>query len=191
MRTLLGIMGFISALFILPLGLHYCLYASLAKFCTLSSPAARKTLLGILAFLALSFLPSVLLVRYHWNFLTRLYYQVACLWLGLFLYLLVALILLWASSGAARLFGKMPDMKTLTIVLILAAVSVSAYGFWKARNPVLTGIKVKIEGLPEQWRHKTIVQLSDVHLGAFQGTGFFSKVVERVNNLHPELILNG
>jgi len=182
-------MGFVSALFILPLGLHYLLYASLAKFCALSNPAARRTLLGILAFLALSFLPSVLLIRYHWNFFTRLYYQVACLWLGLFLYLLMALILLWASYGAARLFGKMPDMKTLTAVLVLAAVSVSSYGFWKARNPVLTGIRVKIEGLPEQWRHKTIVQLSDVHLGAFQGTGFFSEIVERVNSLHPELIL--
>ena len=189
MRTVFGIMSFISALLILPLGLHYWLYATLARFCAISNPAARKTLLGILAFLALSFLPSVLLIRFRWNFLTRLFYQVACLWLGLFLYLLMALILLWAFYGAARLFGKLPDMKTLTVVVVLAAVAVSAYGFWKARNPVLTRIEVKIKGLPEQWRHKTIVQLSDVHLGAFQGAGFFSKIVERVNRLHPELIL--
>jgi predicted MPP superfamily phosphohydrolase len=101
----------------------------------------------------------------------------------------MALILLWAFYGAARLLGRLPDMKTLTVIFILAAVSVSAYGFRKARNPVLTRIGVKIEGLPEQWRNKTIVQLSDVHLGAFQGTGFFSKIVERVNNLHPELVL--
>jgi hypothetical protein len=147
------------------------------------------SLLPILAFLALIFLPSIILIRFHWNFLTRFFYQVACLWLGLFLYLLMALILLWAFYGAARLFGRLPDMKTLTVIFVLAPVTVSAYGFWNARNPVLTSIEVKIEGLPEQWQHKTIVQLSDVHLGAFQGTGFFGKIVEKVNSLNPELIL--
>ena len=189
MRTVLSIVVFISAFVILPLGLHYGLYASLARFCAISNPAVRKTFLWILAFLALIFLPSVILIRFHWNFLTRFFYQVACLWLGLFLYLLMALILLWAFYGAARLFGRLPDMKMLTVIFILATVAVSAYGIWKARNPVLTSIEVKIEGLPEQWRHKTIVQLSDVHLGAFQGTGFFSKIVEKVNSLNPELIL--
>jgi predicted MPP superfamily phosphohydrolase len=189
MRTVVSIVVFVSTFLILPLGLHYWLYASLARFCTLANPAARKTILGILAFLALSFLPSVILIRMHWNFLTRLYYQVEGLWLGLFLHLLMALILLWAFYGAARLFGKLPDMKALTVIFILAAVAVSAYGFWKARNPVVTSVEVKIEGLPEQWRNKTIVQLSDVHLGAFQGTGFLSGIVERVNSLNPELIL--
>ena len=189
MRTILSIVVFIFTFLILPLGLHYWLYASIARFCALSNPVARKILLGMLAFLALSFLPSVILIRFHWNFLTRFFYQVVCLWLGLFLHLLMALILLWAFYGAARLSRRLPDMKTLTVIFILAAVSISAYGFWKARNPVLTSIEVKIEGLPEQWRHKTIVQLSDVHLGAFQGTGFFSKIVEKVNSLNPELIL--
>ncbi len=189
MRTVLSIVAFIFAFLILPLGLHYWLYASLARFCAISNPAARKILLGTLIFLALSFLPSVILIRFHWNFLTRFFYRMVCVWLGLFLYLLMILILLWAFYGAARLFSRLPDMKTLTVIFILAAVAVLAYGFWKARNPVLTSIEVKIEGLPEQWRHKTIVQLSDVHLGAFQGTGFFSKVVEKVNSLHPELIL--
>jgi predicted MPP superfamily phosphohydrolase len=189
MSTVIGIVSFIFVILILPLGLHYWLYASIVRFCGISGPAARKAFLGTLTFLALSFLPSVILLRFHWNFLTRFFYQVACLWLGLFLYLLMALILLWAFYGAARLVGKLPDMKTLTAVLILTAVAVSSYGFWKARHPVLTRIDVKIEGLPKQWRHKTIVQLSDVHLGVFQGTGFFRKIAKRVNGLNPELIL--
>ena len=189
MRTVLNIVIFIFVILILPLGLHYWLYASLVKFGTISRPAARKILLGTLAFLSLGFLPSVILIRSDWNFLTRFFYQVVCLWLGLFLYLLMALILLWGFYAAARLFRKRPDMRRLTALVILAVVAVSAYGFWKARNPALTRIEVKIEGLPEQWRHKTIVQLSDVHLGPFQGTGFFSRVVEKVNGLNPELIL--
>jgi hypothetical protein len=106
MRTVLNIAVFISAFLILPLGLHYWLYASLARFCAISNPAARKTLLGILAFLALGFLPSVILIRFHWNFLTRLFYQVVCLWLGLFLHLLMALILLWVLESQKSGFDQ-------------------------------------------------------------------------------------
>ena len=49
-------------------------------------------------------------------------------------------------------------------------------------------MEIEFENLPDRWKDKTIVQLSDVHLGHFYGTKFLKGLVQRVNALNPELI---
>jgi predicted MPP superfamily phosphohydrolase len=43
----------------------------------------------------------------------------------------------------------------------------AAYGFWRAFHPVIRPLEVRLETLPDRWRNRTIVQISDVHLGHF------------------------
>jgi predicted MPP superfamily phosphohydrolase len=55
--------------------------------------------------------------------------------------------------------------------------------------PVLKPVDITLEGLPGAWRGKTIVQLSDVHLGAIRGPGFLERIVAKIDSVRPEVIL--
>jgi len=75
----------------------------------------------------------------------------------------------------------------LKIVLVLA-VLYTAYGVWNAFHPRIKKLVIEFENLPDHWKDKTIVQLSDVHLGHFYGAIFLKDLVRSVNALDPELV---
>jgi len=54
---------------------------------------------------------------------------------------------------------------------------------------VLTQVDVTLEKLPDRWRHRTIVQLSDLHLGHFHTPASMQRLAERVNALAPDLVV--
>ena len=54
---------------------------------------------------------------------------------------------------------------------------------------MLTQVDVSLENLPERWRNRTIVQLSDLHLGHFHTAASMQRLAERVNALAPDLVV--
>ena len=42
---------------------------------------------------------------------------------------------------------------------------------------------------PATWQGKTVVQLSDVHLGSINGAAYMQRLADQVNRIHPDLIL--
>lgn len=189
MISIIKFAGFIGAFLLILLGAHYWLFSTVMRFFPIGDPGIRKTALWVMVFLALSFFPSAILVRLHFNIITHLFYHFSCIWLGFFLHLLMALVLIWAVFGAGKLLGFAPDMRMVVIGFFLLAWVVSLYGMWQARNPIIKRIEVEIKGLPDHWRGRTIVHLSDVHLGAIQKASFMYRVAEKVNSVNPDLIL--
>jgi predicted MPP superfamily phosphohydrolase len=189
MMSILKFAGFIAVFLILLFGSHYLLYSSVIRFFEISIPGARRAILGIMVFLAMSFFLSAFLLRFHVNIFSSLLYFISSLWLGLFLHLLMALVLIWLVFGVGKLVGSVPDMRMVAAGFFLVATAISSYGLWRAHNPVLKQIEVKIDGLPEYWLNKTIVHLSDLHLGTINGTGFMKRVANKVNSVDPDLIL--
>jgi predicted MPP superfamily phosphohydrolase len=187
--TILKFSAFVSAVLLVVIGAHYLLYTSAIRFFSISELAGQRILMWVMVFFALSFLPSALLLRLQVNFLTQAWYITSCVWLGVFLYLLMAVALVWLIWGAGLLMGRAPDMRLISAGLFLLALGISLYGIWKARNPELKQLEVEIEGLPDQWHDRLLVQLSDVHLGVINGRGFLGRVVEKVNRLNPDLIV--
>lgn len=82
-----------------------------------------------------------------------------------------------------------PKVVGLSAIAFLLAIGWSGYGLWNAFNPRIKQIEVKIAGLPPEWRGKTIVQLSDIHLGPVQQAAFMQKIVEKTNAVHPDLVV--
>jgi predicted MPP superfamily phosphohydrolase len=187
--TIIRFLGFIFTFLVVLFGGHYLVYLSITRFFPISDPGIRKVILWTMAFLAIAIFPSALLVRAHANVFTGLLYQVTSVWTGLFIYLFMAAILTWLIFGAGYLFRFSPNMRIVSIGLVLLVVGVSMVGLWRAKHPRIKWIDVKIDTLPDHWRNRTIVHLSDVHLGVINGTGFLRRVVEKVNSLEPELIL--
>ena len=187
--TILRFATSIAIFLVVLLGFHYLVYLSITRFFPISAPGIRKTILWAMVFLAIAIIPSALLVRFHANIITRLLYYATSVWTGLLIYLFMAAILAWVIFGVGYLFRFSPNMRIVSIGLILLVVVVSVVGMWCAKHPEIKRIDVKIDALPDHWQNRTIVHLSDVHLGVIYGTGFLRRIVGQVNSLEPDLIL--
>ena len=80
-------------------------------------------------------------------------------------------------------------MHVICIGALSLVVAVSGYGVWRAFHPVIKEIEVEIKDLPVHWKGKTIVHLSDIHLGTINRKSFMMNIARRVNGLEPDLIL--
>ena len=180
---------FLAGILALTIGMHLLFYKALIRVFAISGPALKTLLLIVLLLLALSFMASFFLLQWQENPLTIWFYKFSAIWIGLFLHLLPAVLASWIIIAAIRITGNSPPAEWIAIACIVAAVLYSAYGVWNAFHPRIKKLEVQIENLPHQWKNKTILHLSDVHLGHFYGTEFLNNLVRKVNALNPEVIL--
>ncbi len=169
--------------------LHYLLYATLVRFGVVSNPGLKRVLFWLLMVLGLSFFPAAILMRTFPGVPSNLLYMTAAFWLGLFIYLLLATLLSWGVFGLGKLAGITLNIRLVLIACWVFAAAVAIQGTWRARYPTLKPIDITLKDLPDAWQGKTVIQLSDVHLGAVQGPEFLKRVTTLVNSVHPELIL--
>lgn len=170
-------------------GAHFFVYASLVHFFTLTNIFHKYLLATFLFLLSLSFVFASIASHYYENSITRNAYFLSGLWLGLLVNLLLACIAGWLIIWISQWIGFSLDRALLGAVFFGVALLVSLYGTYHALHPVVKHISVRIPGIPDEWKGKTIVQLSDVHLGHVYRSDFLKDVVEQVNALHPKLVV--
>lgn len=73
-------------------------------------------------------------------------------------------------------------------VLLLAAAATVLGLFCALGRPRVVQVDVPLSDLPAELQGLTIVQLSDVHVGATIRRAYVQRVVDRVNALHPDLV---
>ena len=168
---------------------HVLLYFTLVRFFGISKKTHKRFLAGLLAFLYTSEMLASFVVHFYDNAFTRAFYFFGWSWLGLFLYLLMAAIACWLVLGIARLTGRRLNTVITGSLLFFIAFAYSVYGAWNASDPKVTDVRVSIKDLPVAWKGKTIVQLSDVHMGHVYRACFLSKIVATVNGLHPDIVV--
>lgn len=183
-RVLLFILTVVAILF----GMHFLLYSAIIRFFSVVNSTVKTALFVALFFLSLSLVFSFPLVRWWENWLTSSFYLFAASWLGLLINLLLAVGLSWLVIGIVSSIGYNPNTQAIGVAFFVLAASYSLYGIWNAFHPRIKNIEVRIENLPAQWKNKTIVQLSDVHLGHVHRVGFLKSVIAKVNALNPDLV---
>ncbi len=167
------------------LAVHYFIYVSAVSFFSITV-ISHRLILGIgLAILAFSFLISSLLVRWMDTPFTKILYFLAGIWMGLLLYLVLGFLAAWLITAAWASFPRF----ILGGLVIALALIVSSYGIWSSYHPKIKYLDVTLKNLPESWKGKIIVQLSDVHLGNVFGSAFLAQVVKQTNELKPEVVL--
>jgi hypothetical protein len=153
-------------------------------------PWARAVLLALFSLLALSFMAAFLLLRWHENSLAIGFYRFSAVWLALAVNLILAVGATWLLYGALRILGAgAGSFRWAGCGLTLAALAFSAYGFWSAFHPRVVHLEAGLPNLPPAWQGKTIVHLSDVHLGHFHGPRSLVRLADEVAALSPELVL--
>lgn len=110
-------------------------------------------------------------------------------WMGyLFLFLCLGLLLDAASVLAQLARGHRPaGAGAMLATVALAALAVLAYGFVEARRLRVEEVRIATPKLAAG--NVTILQLSDLHLGIMHGEAFLSRVMAKVRELRPDIVV--
>lgn len=171
------------------LGAHAFVFVSAIHFFSLTNSAHRYILAYVLIFLASSFFFSSLIAHFFENIFTRAYYFLSGFWIGFLTNIILAFVLLWFFFLMSQYANFAMNKGFFGVLFLGGAFLVSLYGVWNALHPVVKNVSIRIPGISEEWKGKTIVQLSDVHLGHVYQAGFLEGVVEKVNALHPKIVV--
>lgn len=170
-------------------GAHLVVYHFIIHFFSITSHIFQNTIFSVLIFLAFSFFIASILAHWKDNFFTRAFYFFSASWLGILVNLILAIALGWLIIYFILLFGYKPNIAFIGIIILIAVAFYSGYGIYNALNPRLKEISLKINNLPEAWKNKTIVQISDIHLGHIYRANFLQKIADKINPLDPDLVV--
>lgn len=170
-------------------GSHYFFYFSIVKFFTIVSSSVKLYLLIGITCLSLSLFVTSFLAHYFVNSFTRYAYVASGIWLGTFVNFLLAAIFVWLCIGVAKYLHFNLNPASIFSLATVIVVATCFFGVKNAYDVQVKKIKVEIKNLPEAWRGKTIVQISDVHLGNIYQSDFLEGVVEKINALNPEAVV--
>lgn len=179
----------ISIFVALLVGSHYLAYVSTVHFFAITNSVHKKALAASLAFLSISFILSSVLISRQENYFARGAYLLSGYWLGILVNLLMAIAAVWLVIAVYRVMGFQPKVAMLALICFGLAFMYSVYGVWNADHPQIKNITVTIPNLPQQWKNKVIVQLSDVHMGHVHRADFLRRIATKVNAAHPDMVV--
>jgi uncharacterized protein len=180
---------FVFCAFTLLFGAHYLFYFTTTRLFPSISYNQRTLLAIALSFLAISFILSAILFRMYDNVFTRSFYFFSGVWLGTILNLSMAIAIVWITIGIFSLFNRTANRPMIGMIMFFLALIFSALGVWNALNPRIKNMNVVIKNLPESWKGKKIVQITDLHLGGILREGYMRKVVKMINSENPDLVV--
>lgn len=167
---------------------HAFIYFSIIKFFAIGNPYAKFAIASGLIFLAASFFIASVGAHFLTDPITRKYYYLSGIWVGFMVNLVFAFMIGWIVVFVTQKIGNPFGDMIIGSVMVVLAVIWSGWGMWNAMHPVVKEITVTIKNLPEYWKGKKIVQLSDVHLGFVYREKFIAKINDRVDELEPDVI---
>lgn len=141
----------------------------------------------ILTFLSISFLVSMILVRYAENKLTQMFYHGASIWIGTVLWVLIALLI----ARAAQFFIPNTSYTYLLIpqLLLISAFFVSAYGLYHGRDTKIVQKDITISNLPREWDGKRAAFIADTHYGNIRTVRYAQEDARIIQSLKPDILL--
>jgi predicted MPP superfamily phosphohydrolase len=167
---------------------HWLIYRTWIAFWGNLSPSGTLALSAGLFLLSISFIAAALLGFYFANRLITVLYWLAAVWLGLLNFLFLAAVLCWPAAFVLARLGTRPDKPLLAVVLFGLALVAGLYGLLNARLVRIRRIPVQLPGLPESWRGRTALVLSDLHLGHINGPAFSRRIVAHAARLNPDIV---
>jgi len=167
---------------------HILLWYVSLKFFHIATRTDQVILGAVIAFLFASIFLSAYLIHRRNNFWLRSYYILSCLWVGLFGNLCLTAFLVIVIKLIGPHVGFYLPAAGLDVIFFGGALALSVVGVYNALSPIVREYEVPIKNLPAAWDGKTVVQISDVHLGAVYREKFFSRLIDRANALQPAAV---
>ena len=158
---------------------------------------ARHLLGVVLAVLSFSFVAAALLSFRFTSVPVRIFYTLASGWLGVLNFLvwaaclcwLIALPVHWLNTAGLAATGETETRMWIANTLLMVAVVASLYGFINAQRIRVRSLRIVLPNLPESWRGRKALMISDLHLGHVNGAGFARRIAGIAKRLNPDVIL--
>jgi len=171
---------------------HWFLYDTWIAFWWPMAPSAAFGLRIALSLLSVIFIFAALLGFRHSNWLVAFIYQVAAIWLGLVNFFFVSACLAWIVDFALRFLlsdsSRIHARHEMAAVLFPASILVTLYGILNARVIRIRRFPITLDKLPDSWRGRTALVISDLHLGNINGIRFARRITSLATRLAPDVI---
>jgi len=178
----------ISLMQALLLAAHWFIYRTILDFWPSVSPANAAALRTALLLLAFSFIAAALLGFRFDNGPVKLLYKLAAVWLGFLNFFFFASCLCLLTGFACLLAGRPPNRPLIAVVFYGLALVAGVYGLLNARWVRVRRVSATLPGLPEPWRGRTALLLSDLHLGNVNGPMFSRRMANLAARLQPDIV---
>lgn len=136
---------------------------------------------SFIAIITISFPLSMILEKSVPNTLTKFYYLISCVWLGM-MFLFFILISLFKLIN---IFFK-PSQMISAVVIIALVILISVYAIINALSINVKTIEINMPGIDKEYK---IVQLSDVHVGSIRSTKHLENLVRIANEQKPDIVV--
>ncbi|UWZ86672.1 metallophosphoesterase [Occallatibacter riparius] len=169
---------------------HVLLYVTWKSFWSLDRDITMP-LGAVLLVLSLTFVTSTILGFRSTNAFIAVFYKLAAIWLGFLNFLVWAACLCWAADLFLRVTLPHASLEVrpwVALILFGIAVIVSLFGFVNARLIRERRVTVKLPNLPEAWRGRKAMLVSDIHLGNVNGAGFSRRILKIFRRLDPSIV---
>ncbi len=165
---------FLISLLVIFFGInYYILYRATGFFTDLNHLWLYAIILSALFPLA------SLLERAAHSLPTRIFYIFSAIWIGFVFLLLVTLLLLEIINIFSPVFHNF--MLGCTVIILVAALTL--FSIINASHLVVKDVTVDGFG-----KNMTAVHISDIHIGSVRGKKFLSNIVDKTNNLNPDVV---
>jgi uncharacterized protein len=189
MKIRSGLLGFIAVIQAILFAAHWFVYETWAYPWNGASHGGGAWLKVAFAILAVSFVGASLLAFKYTNFLVRIFYRIAAIWIGLLSFLFFGAVASWVVNLGALASGVQTNGHRVTEFFFLVAMVLALVGLLNAQWTRLTRILVKLPNLPAAWRGRKVALLSDLHLGHVRNGNFLRRIVDMVMSEKPDAIL--
>lgn len=138
-----------------------------------------------------SFLVASFVSHRYNNFASRVLYTISAVWLGFLFYFFFASAIYFVGLLAILSFNLPFNTFLFGKVLFTAALVVVIYGFVNVQRLQITKFHLALPHIPDSWIGRKAVFISDPHLGQVRGKSFAEKIVNRINDINPDIIFIG
>jgi len=164
---------------------NWAVYGGILSVFPSTDPLWVAITLGLLSG---SFIAATILGNNIYNRFTRIYYTLSAVWMGFFCYAFLA-------SAVCGLIILLPfsDLyqSILTHSMFYIAFVAGVYGLFHSRKTVIKNVQVALPSLSSVWKDRSVIWVSDLHLGQLHGPTFAQKIVDKINALSPDIIFIG
>ena len=174
---------------------HWFIYHTLISFWPSFlplSPDLASDLWAVLLLLSVSFLIASLLSYRYSHALVAVTYKIAATWLGFLNFLFWGACLCWIAALIAQLISTdaaTAARSSIGSIMFGLALLTGIYGLIDARLIRERRLTVKLPNLPETWRGRTALLITDLHLGNVNAEAFSGRIAAIVERLGPSVVL--
>jgi predicted MPP superfamily phosphohydrolase len=161
-------------------------------------PALKAWYTGLFIFIASSYIIARIVERFYLCVFTDALTWIGSFWLAAMLYFFLFVVVLdgvrvviWLLPGINKdIIAQIPHVKQgLLLFSVLAVVIVPGVGYYRATRPIMVTLDLNIPARQANPGTIKIAMVSDIHLGTLVAGNRLRRLVSKINDNDPDIIL--